>query len=259
MYPSNLMLRNYEQQDFPGVLKLYDQCMVYMPHFARDEGFIRYLVNCSATNGNNVLVTLENEEITGLAIISVTIEEGGLKQGSIAELQAKDTLSMRALMQAALDYCSEKDADMIAVAPPPSSTTDEIFKDWLEVRSGVMLGKLLSPLPLLQALLDTQRIKSYFAGERIIFYMDGEIIEATITPEVVKLTQLDKEPDNPAIFVTLAPEILLKVVLGQINSCIACLTRKIQIRGLKNVPLILRLLQMAKLPEPWYVTLGDRM
>ena len=259
MAPSSLALRNYREGDLPALLKLYDSTIIDSPHFARDKSFLRYLVNSSAADGNNVLVTLQNGEVTGLAVISVTIEEGGLRQGSIIELQAKDALSMRALMQAALDYCSERDADMIAVAPPPSLATDEIFKDWLKLQTGVMMGKLLSPLPLLQALLDTQGIKGYFAGERITFYMDDETIEATITPEAVELTQLDKEPDNSAIFVTLAPEVLLKVVLGQINSYIAYLTGRIKIRGLKNVPLILRLLQMAKLPEPWYATLGDRM
>ena len=120
-----------------------------------------------------------------------------------------------------------------------------------------MMGKLLSPLPLLQALLDNQGIRDSFVGKRIVFFLGSETIEAAITPQLVEVSSLDKSPDKSDMWVVVAPEVFLEIAFGRANPYTAYLTRKVRAGSLNNVPAILRLLRMLKLTKPWHIAFGD--
>lgn len=259
MVPCSLVVRNYTEEDFPMLLKIYDSASDESPHFIRDEMFLKHFMHYPGVAQDSIIVATENKEITGLAIISVTIEEGNLKQASIIELQARNSSSVQALIQAALSYCDNKDVDVIVVAPPLSPVTIEVFRDWLKFDTGVMMGKLLSPIPLLQALLDNHQVRDAFAGKRIVFFIGGEAIEAKIMLQLVEVSSLGKDAGKSDTWVAVTPEAFLEIAFGKADPYTAYLTGKIRAGSLRNVPTILRLLQMLKLAKPCHVTFGDMM
>lgn len=243
-------MRTYRQEDLPYLIRLYNHTLAGRPHFIRDENFLRYFMHCPGVDEDSIFVASVDDQITGFAILSVTIEEGGLRQGNIIELQAKDVSSIYTLIQAALDYCNGKDVDTIVVVPPPLPQVNVVFKDWLKLETGVMMAKTLSLSSLLQALLSNEEIRKSYVGKKIVFHIGEEIVE---------VGDIDRKPEEAAILVIMSPQTFLKIVFGQVNPYVAYLTRRIRVRGVRNTLPILKLLCMIKLHTPLYVSLADRM
>jgi len=250
---SKLTIREYNREDFPAIVELYEYIPVRTPHFARDKGFISYFINRSMAEGN-VFVAVEKSKVVGVAMVSITTEEE-LTQGSIIELKAQDNQSLRGLVSTAVDYCTQRDVDMILVAPP--FDTEEIFKDWLKLQTGAMMVRLEAPLPFLKALLDTPQVKNSFAGKRIIFQVDKEIIEVKITSKAVETIQRDTLVKG-VINIALSSRVLLQIVCGKLSPLRALLTLRLRTR-LTAIALVLKLFKMARLPQPWFIPLADRL
>jgi len=198
---------------------------------------------------HSVFVASVDGQIAGLAILSITTEAGGLRQGSIIELQAKDVASIRALIQATLNYCSGKDVDTIVVVSPPLQLANEVFRDWLKSEMGVMMVKTLSSSSVLQASFSNDEIRQSCVGKKIVFHIGEETVEAG---------DIDSEPEEAAIEIFMSPQTLLKIVFDQVNPYVAYLTRRIRVRGVWNILPILKLLCMMKLLTPLYTSLADR-
>lgn len=250
---SKLAIREYNREDFPAIVELYEHIPEETPHFVRDKNFISYFINKASAEGN-VFVAIEKGKVVGVAMVSITTEEE-LTQGSIIELQAQDTQALKGLVESAVDYCTKRDVDMVLFASP--FNTKKVFKNWLMLQTGVMTVRLEAPLPFLKALLDTPRIRNSFAGRSIVFQVDKEIIEVKITSKGVEVVQQDTLVKG-VINVALSSRVLLQIVCGELSPLRALLTLKLRTR-LTAIALVLKLLKMARLPQPWFIPLGDRL
>jgi len=250
---SKLAIREYNREDFPAIVELYEHIPEETPHFTRDKDFVSYFINRSMAEGN-VFVAIKNGKVIGVAMVSITTEEE-LTQGSIIELQAQDTQSLRGLVNTAVDFCTQRDVDMILIAPP--FDTEGVLKGWLKLQTGVMTVRLEAPLPFLKALLDTPRIKNSFAGRRIVFQVDKEIIEVKITSKGIETVQRDTLVRG-VTNVALSSRVLLQIVCGKLSPLRALLTFKLRTR-LTAIALVLKLFEMARLPQPWFIPLADRL
>lgn len=254
-------MRNYRQEDLPYILELYDHTLTGSFHFNRDKNFSKHFMRYPGVHKDSIFVATVDNEITGLAIISIETREWDLRLANIVEFQAKDASSMRALIQVALKYSIGKNVDAIVMVPPPTLASEQALKGWLKFETGVMMVKALSFSSLLQVLFSAREmeLKKYFAGKRVVFGVGDEFVEVKATPERVEISEIDGEPEGDAITLTMSPQTFLKVVFGGIHFFIACLTGKVKIRGVKNVIPIFNLFRMLKLANRVYVSNADRL
>ena len=258
MVPSKVSIRNYTEADLPRIIELYSLPSNNSPRFARDERFLRHFTHYPGVSGDSIFVAVENEGIVGLAIASIT-SDGDLRQGSIIELQATDTSCLDSLFQAAFNYCAAKDVDMMVVVPPANPDTSKVFTGWLEFKRTVMMCKPLSTLPLLQVLVDNEKIRTSYAGKEFLFVIDGETIQIRITPDSVEAIQLNATSSKRGISVATSLRTLVEIAFGVVNPRKAYLTRQVRIQSLRDVLMILKLLRLMRLDTPWSVALVDSM
>ena len=258
MAQSDLTVRNFRQEDLPFLKGLYKDLSTKSFHFIRDESFIRYFMDYPGVDEEGIFVVQTTDEITGFAIVSI-IDEVGLRQGKILELQVKDASSMRALIREALNYCRSKDVDTVIVVPPPLGAADEILKDWIKFETGVMMTRTLSVSSVLQALFSDEEIRNSCVNRRIVFHVGDEIVEVKVTPRLVEVNNLDNEPKEADMLVSLSPQTLLKIVFCRANPYLAYLTGRVKVRVMRNTLRILKLLDMMKLAIPFHVSIVDRM
>lgn len=251
--------RIFKQEDLPQVIELYDHTSGEDPHFVRDEASVKYLLTCISSNKGSTFVTEANGELTGFAIVSVGMEQAGLKQGNIVELRARDATSMRALVQAALEHCNQNEVDSVIVVPPDLPETNEVFKDWLKFDTGVMMAKALSPAPLLKALLSRERTRSLYAGKKITFHIGEDVVNIEITATEVNVLQTGEKQDKAFAHVFMSPDVFLRLVLGQLNPYTSYLNRKVKVKGAKNTLSLLRLLYLMRVEAHFFTSLADRM
>lgn len=243
-------MRTYKQEDLPNLIGLYNHNSAGIPYFIRDENFLRHFMHCPGVDENSIFVASVDDQITGLAILSITTGEGGLRQGNILELQTKDDSSIHSLIQATLNYCNGKDVDMIAVVPPRVPLANMAFKDWLKLEPGVMMAKTLSSSSLLQTLLSNEEIRNSYAGKKIVFHIGEEIVE---------FGDINRKTKESAIVVVMSLQTLHEIIFGQASPYVAYLKKRIRVQGVRNTISILRLLRMMKLPTPIYLSLVERM
>ncbi len=205
-----------------------------------------------------IFIVQTKDEITGFAIVSI-IEEAGLRQGKILEMQVKDASTMSALTHEALGYCKSKNVDTVIVVPPPLEAADEILKDWVKFETGVMMTKTLSVSSLIQALFSGAEIRNSCVNRRIVFHVGDDIVEVKVTPNLVEVSTLNREPEKTDMLVSLSSQTLLKIVFCSANPYLAYLTRKVKVRAMRNTLPILKLLDMMKITVPLHVSLVDRM
>lgn len=258
---SNLIIRDYRQEDLPRVLELYDYALAQSPHFARYERLLEHLIGYSEAREGRIFVATDNEEITGWAIVSIEVGEWGLRFGNIAELEAKDVSSMNALVQACQAYSTGKNVDAIITVSPPRIPPNIVLNDWLPFETGVMMGRILSIYSLLQVLLRTheKEMRKHFAGKRFEFRVDGEFVEIESTAEKVEIGESPHQPKRNSIELTMSPEVLLEVIFGGTNLLMSCFTGKVKVRGIRNIPSALKLLRMLRITNYVYVSNADRL
>ncbi len=206
----------------------------------------------------SIFIAQTKDEITGFAVVSI-IEEAGLRQGKILEMQVKDASTMSALTHEALGYCKSKNVDTVIVVPPPLEAADEILKDWVKFETGVMMTKTLSVSSLIQALFSGAEIRNSCVNRRIVFHVGDDIVEVKVNPNLVEVSTLNREPEKTDMLVSLSSQTLLKIVFCSANPYLAYLTRKVKVRAMRNTLPILKLLDMMKITVPLHVSLVDRM
>jgi hypothetical protein len=253
-----LSVRNYREEDLPRALVLYGSVSDKSLRYARDERVLRFLTHYPGVSEDGIFIAEEEQEIAGLAVVAIT-DAGELRQGNIIELQAKDVPSLVSLVQAALHYCEDKNLDMIMAVPPVHLDSGRAFSDWQRSETTVMMCKLLSGPALIERLLDNEDIRNSYSGKRLVFYIDGEIVEVEITPESVRVTRGNSDASRAAISVTASAKVLLELAFGVSNPYGAFLTRQVRIGKLKDAPLVLGLLSRIKLNSPMFLPLGDRI
>ena len=251
-------MRNLRKEDLPSLMELYENLSTKSFHFIRDESFLKYFMSYPGVDEEGIFVVQAADEITGFAIVSIT-EEMALRQGKILELQVKDASSMRALIREALNYCKGRDVDTVIVVPPPLEAADETLKDWIKFETGVMMTRTLSVSSLIQAIFSNEEIRNSCVKKRIIFHVGDEIVEVKVAPRLVEVNQLDNEPKEADVLVSLSPQTLLKIVFCRANPYVAYLTGRVRVRAVRNTLWILKLLGTMKSDVPSHVSLVDRI
>jgi len=256
LVPSRLIIRNYAEGDLSKILDLYNSTSNNNPSFSRDEHFIRYCARYPGVSEDSIFVAVENENIYGLAIVSIS-NVGDLKQGNIIELVGRDSSSLELLLQTAEDYCIGKDVDMIATAEPANVDISNVFFKWIRFERTVMMCRPLSILPLVHALLNREEIKNCFAGKQFFFTINTETIQITVKSGDVEVFQLDMSAIRGPLSVVMSSEVFLQISFGTLNPYMAYLTRRLQIKRPRSIPIILRLLRVITLDSPWSTALVD--
>jgi putative sterol carrier protein len=252
-------VRTYREGDLSSIIELYDEACPDSPHFTRSAAFLEHYMNYPDVDKDGAFLAQVDGEITGLAIVSVTREQGGLTQGNIIELQTKDAVSMQLLIEAVLDYCRKKDVDTIVVVPPLIEGSEGILEGWLKFDTGVMMGKALCLPSLIHALLSTDEIKTSFAGKRVVFRVGDQTIDAEMTTEGINVADSARKSNGAAAEIIVSPHVFLEIVLGKLNPYVAGLTGRVRVKALGNTVSMLRLLHMMRIEEPFHTSLADRM
>jgi hypothetical protein len=255
---SDVIVRNYKEDDLVGIVNLYNSSPMKGPFFVRDESFVRHFFRYPGVLQDGIFIAQSHGEIEGIAIVSI-IEKEDLREGKIIELQAKNTSIIDLLLQKSLQYCRDKGADMVSVKPPTQEGTDRVFSDWIKVAHAIIMVKPLSILPILKGLLRIDLVKKDYVGKSLVFILDDEIFRVEVNANGIRIGELDKTPDNSAIQVTMSSKTALEIIFGWTNPYIAYSARKIKIRGLKNALGVLRLLYFIRIKSPWHVAIVDDM
>lgn len=217
-------------------------------------------MNYPGVDKDGVFVVEANGEVSGLAIISITEEEEGeFTQANILELQARDSSSMYALIREVVNYSKSQDVDSILLVPPPEVVMEEDLRDWMKLETNVMMTKIVSLSPLLQALLSDKKIRENYAGKELAFQVGPEIAQAKIFSQRVDISIREREPDDPDISVSMSPQTFLGIIFGQINPYVAYLLGRIGIRDFRNTFRMLKLLGLMKLNGPLHASLIERL
>lgn len=256
---SDVVIQHYRLEHLPGILKLYNSTLAGSVHFLRNQDFLKYMIQHPEVKEDSIFVAITNNEITGFAILSISDEYS--KIGSIIEFQAKDSLSMIALVQSAEQYCTDNDVDRLVVVPPPSLPKCSIFKEWTRIQTGTgrLVVKTVSFVSLFRSVFCKNELKKSFSGKIIVFNIGDEIINIKVTPDDVQINENDFASERNAIRIVLSTKLFVKIIFCQANLLFALLTGRIRVNGMQKIPLTLKLLNMLKLTDPVYMSMADRI
>lgn len=259
MEHSNVVIQHYRPEHLPGIIRLYNHTLTGSVHFLRNQTFFKYMMQHPGVNENSIFVAITNNEITGFAILSISNEY--TKLGTIIEFQAKDSLSMIALVQTAEQYCIDNDVYRLIVVPPPSLQKCSILKEWtrIQTRTGTMIAKPVSFASLFRSVLCKRDLQKSFSEKAIIFHIGDEIINIKITPDNVRVNENDFVSEKNVTRIILSPELFAKIIFCKANLLFALLTGKIRVNGIRRIPLILKLLNMLKLANSVDMIMADRI
>ena len=259
MEHSNLIIQHYRPEHLPGILRLYNYTLAGSAHFFRNQDFLKYVMQHPDIKENSIFVAITNNEITGLAILSISNEY--TKIGTIIELQAKDSLSMIALVQKAEQYCIDNDVDRLIVVPSPSLPRCPILKDWTRVQTGtgIMVARAVSFVSLIRSISCKKELQQAFSGKAIILHVDDEIVNMKVTQDNVLVNENDFVSEKNVIRISLSSKLFVKIIFCKANLLFALLTGKIRANGIRKIPLTLKLLNMLKLTDSVYVSVADRI
>lgn len=258
MVHSNITVRHYSEEDLPLVLAWYESIPQLAPQFSRDECLLQHLAIHPGVRGDGILIAIDSGHVAGLAVIAIN-EDDDLTQANILELRAQNEDSLELLKKAAVDYCVQNNADAIIATPLLPESADRVFSDWARLGHTTMMCKTLAVLPLLRAALDIEKVRNSFAGKEFLFLIDGLFIHVQISSSTVKLSQVQSLPERSTVQIIMSSQTLLKVIFGMANVYFACISRKIEIKGLSDAPAALGLLQVMKQNKPWAISIGDAM
>ena len=254
---SDVVVRNYTEDDLESVINLYTSAPVKGPFFERNESLLKHFMRYPGVE-DGILVAEEGGDIQGIAIVSISRKED-LIESRIIELRAKDTSTTGLLVQEVVQYCRNRGVDIVSVRPPILEGTDKILDGWIKVDTGVMMAKPLSILPILNALLDTDFVKSHYMSKSFEFILDEEIIRVQVTDNGVLTTGMDMVQRNSDVLVQMSLKTFLEIVFGWTNPYVAYVARRIRVQGLQNAPGILKLLHSVRIGARWNVAIVDEV
>lgn len=253
----NLVIRNYRQEDLSDVIKLYSSSQIKSPFFLRDKDYFDYFASYPGVKEESIFIAASEHRIEGVAVLAIIHK--GYTVGRIIELWASEAIVENALLQKAVEYCRNNNVDAVEVKVPTFLDSGETFAGWHRIdRREVMMAKPLSPLPLLQALFDTAAIRNIGNGKGFILMCDDETIEVKINKTEVKIVERDKSWwDSDSIVVKVSSKTLLEIIFSTANWYMAFLGGRIKIRGIKNIPRVMKLFRGIRINEPWTVSIVD--
>ena len=254
---SNLVIRNYKPEDLLDVVKLYSSSQVKSPFFLRDKDYFDYFTSYPGVKEDSIFIAASERGVEGVAIIAVVQESYTL--GKIIELWANEVASGDALLQRSVEYCRDNNIDAVEVSPPTFLDWGKTFDGWQRIdRREVMMVKPLSFAPLLQVLFDATALRKIGIGKGFLFVCDDEAIEVKISKTGVKIAESDKSwRDSDSIVVKVSSRNLLEMIFSRANRYIALLTGRIKMRGIKNIPRVMKMFRVIRISQPWTKGIAD--
>lgn len=255
---SNLVIRNYRQEDLPAVIELYSSSQIKAPFIVRDKDSFDYFTSYPGVKTDSIFIAASEDKIEGVAILAIIQKRYNV--GRIIELWATDATAQNALLQKAAEYCRNNDIDAVEVKAPTFLDSGKTFADWQRMdQREVMMAKPLSLVPLFQALLDTTTSAKIGDGKRFLLICDDETIEVEISQAEAKIIERDKSwQDKDGILVEVSSKTLLEMIFGRANPYLAFLSKRIKIRGIRNILPTIQMLKAIRIDQPWTVAIVDR-
>lgn len=257
---SDLIVRNYKEEDLAAVLRLYDSTSSLSPFFERNADYFKHFLSYPGVDYGSVFVAEGEKGIEGVEVLSIVGKEG-VTEGHVIEAWAGELNIMKVLLKEAVCYCAHKGVNILFVAPPMHLFGDKAFDDWFKLpQKAVMMAKLSLAFPLLQALLtcNADIVKKSCAGS-FVFIIDGQSVRVKISQDAINITLDDDKQQNPGIELKMSLKTLAENAFGLTNPYIAWLTGRVKIKGLKYAFQALKLLQATRIDAPWTVGLADGM
>ena len=254
---SNLVIRNYEPEDLPDVAKLYSSSQVKSPFFLRDKDYFDYFTSYPGVKEDRIFIAASERGVEGVAIIAIVQERYTL--GKIIELWASEVATGDALVQKAVEYCRNNNIDGVEVKAPTFLDSGKTFANWQRIdQRGVMMIKLFSLVPLLQALFDTTALKKIGGGKGFLLVCDDETIDVKINKTEAKIVEGNESWQRSAsIVVRFSSKTLLEIIFGSANQYIAFLSGRIKIKGIKNILRVMKMFKAIRISQPWTAAIVD--
>ena len=248
-----MSVRNYnESADLEKILRLYDVSSRDFPFFVRNRDFFKHFITYPGVQKEGIFVCYRDEEVDGVAIVSID-EESGLKEGKIIELWTVSDLAIEMLIQEAFDYCRNRGVDMVSIRPPVATNIGKLLllNKWLKIDSSIMMIKPLCLTPVLKILVAKEDFaKKSFLKRRLILAFEDEIIEVDTAVNPISVKRLDEMPPTPDVLVRMSAKTFLEIAFGLTNRYVAYLRGEIKISGIKNVPYVLQFFASVKVGVP---------
>ena len=255
---SELTIRNYYPEDYPDVIKLYNATGANGPFMERDGQYFNYFLSYPGVRQDSTFVAVSEDGVEGVAITAINQDER-YTTGRIIELWAGEVAVGSALVQKAIEYCVVQGADKLEVSPPAFLDTRNIFAGWQKTsQREVLMVKLLSPKPLLEAILDEVTLNKIGAGREFVFICDNEIIRPETIKTRAKIKGGESQPDSSNITVSASPQTWLEIIFNSTSPGMALLTRRIKIRPLKSLCRVLKILRATRISRDWSLAIVDR-
>jgi putative sterol carrier protein len=253
---SNLIVRNFREGDTPGIAELYHSSNLKSPRFLRSENYFKRIISYPGVSSESVFVAVAEEHIKGIIVISLSRRDDH-SEGKIIEIWAQEIETARSLLERAELYCEDQDVDTLTVKPPATLANKKIFANWANMgQEGVTLIKLLSLLPLVQAL-GNKQVKDLVKKD-ILLLFDEEAVRIRTSQASWEVSQADHCSFDPnSIVVKMSSKTFLQIVFGLANPYKAYLNGSIEIHGLKNTLKTLKLLRRLSINIPWSLAFVD--
>ena len=254
---SNLVIRNYKPEDLSDVAKLYNSSQVKSPFLLRNKDYFDYFTSYPGVKEDSIFIATSERGVEGVAIIAIV--QGRYTLGRIVELWASEVAAGDALVQKAVEYCRNNNIDGVEVKAPTFLDSGKTFANWQRIdQRGVMMIKLFSLVPLLQALFDTTALKKIGGGKGFLLVCDDETIDVKINKTEAKIVEGNESWQRSAsIVVRFSSKTLLEIIFGSANQYIAFLSGRIKIKGIKNILRVMKMFKAIRISQPWTAAIVD--
>jgi len=256
---SEIRIRSCSESDLDEIIKLYKFQNLRYAYLDRDRDFIKYYFKHPDVRADSAFVSVKDSQITGFAIIAVTVEED-VKYGNVIEFQAIDSQSADKLLQKIEEYCNKEDVDAIMIVPPPHLQKAVSLKRWVSFSPNILLSKCVSPSNLLKFLFTcNNKLKKRVREKSVVLRIDGVAYEIKSVGDSIEIMRLRETAKNKLV-IDLSSQDLTKMVFGRlniINIMLGIITRKIRVSSIRNIGFLTKLLNDLKITDAVYISLGD--
>jgi hypothetical protein len=246
---SEVIIRDYREEDFSEILNFYHAHPLSVPSFSRDGTFLRHCLSFPGLESRGILIAFQGTQVVGIALVVVE-ENKELIEARIIELRGKSLAVTQPLIQRALQYCRERQADRVWVKAPPEKGIDKALRNWIETGKIRMIAKLQDPVPLLRLLLQENPAIRLFSGKVLFFDFGNVVAQCRVEADSISTVNLDRVTANPEIVVKMTAKTFLEIAFGVTSPYRALLTGKMGVQGLRFIPCVLKLMSSIKMGAP---------
>lgn len=262
------------KKDLENVHDLYESRLSNYLHFYREPETIEHFIHFPSAKKAIYVAVSDDEEhrpdgkVVGFIVITI-VNKNGYIQGIVRDLCSENETISSCLIKKALEYCDQEGADIVALAAFPDDKEKILKKSegWFEANPYLFLGKVASPLHILESLLKSKFDLLKIFANGILFVIDNERFQVKAGKRCVLVEVAEGNVVNADFSVKMSNRVLSKIILRAANPHMEYLRRKIKIESLmsKSSTLqslidkcrILEILTSLRLPEMLYFAIID--